>query len=144
MQTPHARFQRALPSDAMEDAFHFTPQIIPKYSPRPQVGNDSKFANELEISIDSPLSEIAEQTGFCNAAYLASRIHPTRNQPQEIWECVIKSRPLMPRCYSMQCGWLESGRDSGYSPEVRFVNMPNIANHKVVEFDHFERGGVES
>jgi hypothetical protein len=37
----------------------------------------------------------------------------------------------------MQCGWLGSDRDSGCLPEVRFVNMLNIANHKVVEFDHF-------
>ena len=45
----------------------------------------------------------------------------------------------MPRCYSMQCGWLGSGRDSGCLPEVRFLNTPNISNFKVVEFDHFRK-----
>ena len=33
----------------------------------------------------------------------------------------------------MQCGWLGNDRDGGCSPEVRFMNMPNISNHKVVK-----------
>ena len=32
-------------------------------------------------------------------------------------------RSLMPRCYSMQCGWLGSDRDSGPSPVIRFVDL---------------------
>ena len=37
----------------------------------------------------------------------------------------------------MHCEWLGNDRDSGCSPEVYFMNKPNIANHKVLEFDHF-------
>ena len=37
----------------------------------------------------------------------------------------------------MQFGWLGSERDSGPSPVIRFVNMPNISYLKVVEFNHF-------
>ena len=42
-------------------------------------------------------------------------------------------RRLMPRCYSMQYGWLGSDRDSGCLPEVRFVNTPNISYFIVVD-----------
>ena len=40
------------------------------------------------------------------------RFRPARNQPREIGEERVchQFRCLMPRCYSMQCGWLESGR----------------------------------
>ena len=74
-----------------------------------------------------------------SAALHPGLLHPARNQPQEIKEegSCRKVRSLMPLHYSMQCGWLESGRDSGCLPEVYFMNKPNIANHKVLEFDHF-------
>ena len=32
-------------------------------------------------------------------------------------------RPLMPRCCSMQCGWLGRDRNSGPSPVIRFVDL---------------------
>ena len=32
-------------------------------------------------------------------------------------------RSLMPRCCSMQCGWLGRDRNSGPSPVIRFVDL---------------------
>ena len=77
-----------------------------------------------------------------SAAHHPRLLRPARNQPCEIGKARVSHqvRPLMPLCYSMQCGWLGSGHDSGCSPEVRFVNMPNISYFKVVEFNHFEIG----
>lgn len=79
-----------------------------------------------------------------SAALHPGLLHPARNQPTEIGvEGVYRQvHCMMPRHYSMHCEWLGNDRDSGCSPEVRFVNMPNSSNHKVVEFDHFKFGAL--
>ena len=93
-------------------------------------------------TIHQRLAHWQEMKSFPPHFRLALHSHlfrPARNRPREIGEARVchQVRRLMPRCYSMQYGWLGSDRDSGYSPKVRFVNMPNISYHKVVEFNHF-------
>ena len=76
-----------------------------------------------------------------SAALHPGLLHPARNQPTEIGvEGVYRQvHCMMPRHYSMHCEWLGNDRDSGFTSEVRFVNMPKISASEVVEFAHFRR-----
>ena len=98
----------------------------------PKEHDNTSRPSALQRMLPSPIS------------HKSKTLHPrllrhVRNQPCEIGKARVchQVRCLMPRHYSMQYRWSGSGRDSGCSPEVRFVITPNIYNHKVVKFDHF-------
>ena len=99
----------------------------------PKEHDNTSRPSALQRMLPSPIS------------HKSKTLHPrllrhVRNQPCEIGKARVchQVRCLMPRHYSMQYRWSGSGRDSGCSPEVRFVITPNIYNHKVVKFDHFK------